>query len=143
MMYRSICPSNTIGRILFSHYCLKDVKSWMDVNFLNLNEYKTEIIMFGCKYPVDFLVTFTPNIRSFVKKKNNNNKNNKNNNLGMTFGSVFKLNKQVSSVIQTSFYQLRLIAKVKSYLSPKYLEKVIHAFITARLHYCSCTLCWY
>lgn len=29
----------------------------------------------------------------------------------MTFGSVFKLDKQVSSVIQTSFYQLRLISR--------------------------------
>lgn len=28
--------------------CLKDVKSWMDTNFLNLHENKTEIIIFGC-----------------------------------------------------------------------------------------------
>lgn len=49
--------------------CLKDVKSWMDTNFLSLNEYKTEIIMFGynpSEYPADFLGPFTPNIRSFV-----------------------------------------------------------------------------
>lgn len=53
----------------------------------------------------------------------------------MTFDGAFKFDKQVSSVIQTSFYQLRLIAKVKGHLSPTDLERVIHAFITAQLDY--------
>src|SRR4029434_7347240 len=38
------------------------------------------------------------------------------------------------------FYQLRTIAKIKSFLSPKDLEKVIHSFISSRLDYCN-SLC--
>lgn len=100
----------------------------MDTNFLNLNEDKTEIIMFGCdpsNYSADFLGPFTPNIPSSVK------------NLGVTFDSALKFDKQIRSVIQTSFYQLSLLAKVKGYLSPQNLERVIHAFITSRLDYCN------
>jgi len=50
--------------------CLNDVKSWMTSNFLNLNENKIEIIMFGCgpvDFPAGFLGHLTPNIRSSVK----------------------------------------------------------------------------
>lgn len=47
------------------------------------------------------------------------------------------MHKQISSVVKTSFYQLRIISKLKSVLSYNDLEKVIHAFITSRLDYCS------
>ena len=33
--------------------CLKDIKTWMDLNFINLNKNKTEIIMFGRPYLLD------------------------------------------------------------------------------------------
>lgn len=51
--------------------CLKDVKSWIDTNFFNLKENKTDIIVFGwnpSEYPADGLGPFTPNVRSSVKK---------------------------------------------------------------------------
>ena len=40
-------------------------------------------------------------------------------------------------MVQASFFQLRLLAEVKAYLSPKDLEKVIHALITSRIDYCN------
>ena len=49
----------------------------------------------------------------------------------------FKFDKQISSVVRCSFFQLRPIAKVKAYLPQKYLERVIHAFITSRPDYCN------
>ena len=39
--------------------------------------------------------------------------------------------------MKTSFFQLRLLAKVKPYLPPKDFERVIHLFIMSRLHYCN------
>ena len=87
--------------------CLNDVKSWMTANFLNLNENKTEIIMFGCG-PADFLAGFqgplTPNIQSSVK------------NLGVIFYDRLKFDHQVSSVVKNSFFHLRSLSKVKGYL---------------------------
>jgi len=40
-------------------------------------------------------------------------------------------------VVKNSFYQLRMIARLMSFLSHDDLEKVIHAFITSRLDYCN------
>lgn len=58
-------------------------------------------------------------------------------NLGVIMDSDFKLDKQINSVIKSSFFQLRLLSKVKSFLSFNDFEKVIHAFISTRLDYCN------
>ncbi len=44
-----------------------------------------------------------------------------------------KLDKQMSTVVKICFFKLRLIYKIKPFLSRKDLEKVIHAFIFSRL----------
>ncbi len=58
-------------------------------------------------------------------------------NLGVTFDNGLRFDTQVRSVVSTSFYQLRLLAKVKPFLSHQDLEKAIHAFISSRLDYCN------
>ena len=53
-----------------------------------------------------------------------------------TFDNGLKFDKQISSVV-TSFFQLPLLAKVKSFLSRQDLNKAIHAFINSRQDYCN------
>ena len=107
--------------------CMKDIKTWMNLNFLNLNGDKTEIIVFG--HPelldVDYLGPLTSNSRSTVRS------------LGVVLDGAFKLDKQISATVRSCFFQLRTIAKVKAYLPPKDLERVINALITSRLDYCN------
>ena len=43
-------------------------------------------------------------------------------------------------MVKSSFFQLRIISKVKPFLPQKQLEMVIHAFITSRLDYCNSLL---
>lgn len=56
-------------------------------------------------------------------------------NLSVFFDSALKFDKQLSSVVKTIFYHLRVLAKVKSLLSYKDFERVIHAFILRRVDY--------
>ena len=108
--------------------CFLEVKSWLAENFLHLNETKTEAILFGCNpsdFPANYLGPLIQNVLALVK------------NLGVTFDSNFKLDKQVNSVVKNSFYQLRTLSKVKGYLSRRDLETVMHAFINSRLDYCN------
>ncbi len=58
-------------------------------------------------------------------------------NLGVVFDEHLKFDRQINSVVKSSFFQLRLLSKAKSFLSFKNLEKVIHAFITSKLDYCN------
>ncbi|KAI2645342.1 hypothetical protein H4Q32_028855 [Labeo rohita] len=56
-------------------------------------------------------------------------------NEGKTDGMIF--GKQISAVVKASFYQLRLLSKVKPFLSRADLEKAVHAFISSRIDYCN------
>jgi len=89
--------------------CLNDVKQWLGKNFLHLNDSKTECILFGT----------SPLSSTFAE------------NSGILAPS-FK-----THVVRTSFFQLRLLAKVKPFLNRQDLEKAIHAFISSRLDYCN------
>ena len=46
-------------------------------------------------------------------------------------------NKQISSVVRSGFYQLRVISNLESLLSRSDLEILMHAFISSRLDYCN------
>ena len=109
--------------------CLNDIKSWMELNFLNLNENKTEIVMFGRP---DLLNKFAGSLGPLAAHNHSSAKS-----LGVLFDSSFKFDKQISSVVKSSFFQLRVLPKVKGYLSTKDFERIIHAFITSRLDYCN------
>ena len=46
----------------------------------------------------------------------------------------------VNSVVKSSFYHLRNIAKIRNYLSLSSTERLIHAFVTSRLDNCNSVL---
>ncbi len=107
--------------------CLDEVKTWFSLNFLFLNESKTEVIVFGPSenagsrsIDLDYLAPFTS---SCIK------------NLGVFWDQSLKFDKQINAVISSCFFQLRLLSKMKSFLSVKTLEIAIHALITTRLDY--------
>ena len=101
----------------------------MSTNYLQLNENKTEVIIFGSSTSTSHLSQalgpLQPNVTTSIK------------NLGFTFDSALTFNKQISSVVKGSFYQLRTIAKLKSILTHTDLITITHAFITSRLDYCN------
>lgn len=53
--------------------------------------------------------------------------------LGVNFDFVFKFEKQISSTV--NFSQLRRVAKIETYLPPKVLERVGHAFSTSQIDF--------
>ena len=58
-------------------------------------------------------------------------------NLGVTFDQHMNFESHVKKVVQSCFFQLRNIAKIKSILSTPDLEKVVRAFLSSRLDYCN------
>lgn len=122
---KSVCKESVLPLL----NCLCDIKSWMELNFLNLNENKTEVIMFGRP---NTLVDCAGALGPLASHNHPVVKN-----LGVFLDSSFRFEKQVSSVVRASFFQLRLLAKAKPYLPLKGLETAIHALITSRLDYCN------
>jgi len=56
-------------------------------------------------------------------------------------GVLLNFDKHISSVISSSFYQVRLLSKIKPFLNHKTLEMAVHAFITSSLDYCNSLYC--
>uniref|UniRef100_A0A8C4X2X7 Reverse transcriptase domain-containing protein n=1 Tax=Erpetoichthys calabaricus TaxID=27687 RepID=A0A8C4X2X7_ERPCA len=106
--------------------CLSDIKDWLAVNFLHLNDSKTEVIVFSPdrKQTLPLDLDFLPiPVTSSVS------------NLGIKMDMVLKMDAQVNSTVKSCFFHLRRIAKLKPILPYHLLESVIHAFITSRLDY--------
>lgn len=108
-------------------WCLNDIKAWMLLNLLSFNEKKTEVILFGpsgtTNHPRFNLAYLEPYVKGSVS------------NFWVIMDSDIKLNMQVSTVVQKSFFHLRQIAKLKPFVTKQDFGKVIHAFITTRLDF--------
>ncbi len=127
-LYLSFNPnsSSALGRLLA---CVDEVKAWMSANFLSLNDSKTEIIVFG---PSEMSDTDGVNLGTLSPFRKHQVKN-----LGVICDSALKFNFQINEVVKASFYQLRMISKIKPFLARIDLEKLVHVFIFSRLDYCN------
>ena len=101
----------------------------MSHNFLKLNDSKSEIILFGSP---NFTQAFHSELGTFAANVTQSARN-----LGVFFDPDISFNTQVTKVVQSCYFQIRNIAKIKSFLSHADLETVIHAFISSRLDYCN------
>ena len=127
-LYLPIDP-NITANITSLHNCLADIKNWMLINFLQLNDSKSEVLVFGppiLRAQIESnLGSLTTNLKPTVK------------NLGVTFDPDLSFEPHIKKVTQSAFYHLRNISKIKSFLSTPDLAKVIHALIFSRLDYCN------
>uniref|UniRef100_A0A3Q3K0Y9 Reverse transcriptase domain-containing protein n=1 Tax=Monopterus albus TaxID=43700 RepID=A0A3Q3K0Y9_MONAL len=112
------CDSSLLAPL---HNCIRDVKQWLSQNFLHLNESKTEYIVFSSD-PATVVSTVGPSAPSFMDTVKN---------LGVIFDSGLNFDKQIRTVVKSSFFHLRLLTKVKLFLLHEDLEKAIYAFITS------------
>ncbi len=113
--------------------CLDEVKIWLAQKCFTLNEDKTEVTVFS---PTDHSQATSLDLGSLSAFRSSRVRN-----LGVYFDESLKLNKHISSVIGSSFYQLRLLSKIKHFLNVTTLEMAVHAFITSHLDYCNSLYC--
>ena len=99
----------------------------MSQNFLKFNDDKSEVILFGSPNSVSSfganLVNLSMNITQAAR------------NLGVISDLCFE--NQDKNVVKLCFLQLKIISKIRSFLSFADLQKTIHAFIYSPLDYCN------
>ncbi len=74
--------------------CLKDIRSWMEANFLSMNKNKTEIIVFGQQNRLDCYDSAIGNLESHCHPFARN--------LGVILDRDFGFNKQISSIVKST-----------------------------------------
>ena len=108
--------------------CIVEIRKWMTLNKLKLNEDKTE-----------FLVITTPHHRQKVSVDSIDvcgscaNCVRSARNLGAYFDENMKMETHITSMCQAAFYRLRMIKCIRRTLTRESTETLIHAFVTSRL----------
>ncbi len=127
------CRPDSIHQTTSLSSCINELKTWLNCNFLSLNLTKTEILITG---PPSLTknITNTPILdleaTSIIPSATVKN-------LGITLDPSLTFDVYISQLCKAAFFQLRRIAKLRPYVSPKDAESLVHAFITSRLDYCN------
>ena len=115
--------------------CIPDIDIWMVKNRLKQNGEKTEVLYtykaeFSSKHSLRPLQIGGMNILPAENVKS----------LWVTLDSCLTLNKHDSAVCSAASLHIRNIGKIRHLLTQSITEKLVHAFITARLDYCNSIL---
>ena len=110
---------------------LSEIKRWMCGNILLLNADKTELLVVRpskCKNSQELIVRIDGcDITESKTVKN----------LGFIFDSQLNFQDHIKYVTKSAFYHLSNIAKIRSILTKRDAETLIHAFVSSRLDYCN------
>uniref|UniRef100_A0A672IAL3 Reverse transcriptase domain-containing protein n=1 Tax=Salarias fasciatus TaxID=181472 RepID=A0A672IAL3_SALFA len=128
-LYIAVSPDDS-GPIETLFNCISDIKSWMAVNFLQLNQDKTEVLVIG---PEGQREKILPKLRDFKPAQLVKN-------LGVIFDSELSFIPHIKNITKIGFYHLKNIARVRPFLSQASTEVLMHAFISCRLDYCNALL---
>ena len=128
-------PASEISSLVSStQSCISQLKSWMTVNKLKLNEDKTEMILIsspksnltlpssvdlnGCS------ITISSSVR----------------NLGVTFDQSLSFRQHVANVCRLCYLEIRRVSSVRHLLSDGTTKTLLCAFVLSRLDYCNAPL---
>jgi hypothetical protein len=128
-------PTETVPAIRAAEQCVEDVRSWMQRNFLKLNDDKTEVIVFSTKQKLSLIQDLTLRIGD-----NSIHPSPKVPNLGVTYDSLMTMEAHISSICRRSFYQIRNIAHIRRFLSTPAVKSLVQACVTSRLDYANALL---
>ncbi len=110
--------------------CISDIKTWMTLNRLKLNDAKTELLIISsknnqAKIKDKSLIVGDSRIATSPSARN----------LGIIFDQTMKMESQVKSTCKSVYFQIRNISSIRRYLSDSAANTVVNALIMSRLDY--------
>ena len=115
--------------------CLADVRSWMQVNFLKLNEPKTEFIIFGTRQQLNKVGTINIRIGEDMIQNVASVRN-----LGFHFDEELKHSTHVNKLTSISFNMVHNISRIFHLLDIETTKTLVQALVLSHLDYCNSML---
>ena len=109
------------------------MKVWVVQNKLQLNDYKTEIL----------LISFVPGIdlpSSVRVGQSDISFSSAARNLGVIFDSELALKERVNKLCQLAYLEIRRIGPIRQYLSAEATRTLVSSLVLSRLDYCNALL---
>jgi hypothetical protein len=131
-LYISFQSSDSVDSLITISSTLDLVHSWLTSNRLTVNPSKTEYLLIGTPQQrskvTSTSVTFCGNQITPTKSCRN---------LGFIFDSDLSLKKQISTVCQSSYFQIRQIRQIRSSLDINAATMLANSLVSSRLDYCN------
>ena len=109
---------------------MTDIRLWIKKNSLKLNDYKTEVIVFGSAQQLKKMLLQALRVGDCVVRVTDYVRN-----LGVQFDAEMTMESHVTAVIvcRLAIFHLRNISRIRRYLTAAATEQIVHAFVTSRL----------
>ena len=137
-LYVSFQPRNAADQdsaVSSLQNCIAEVRAWMLVNKLKINDSKTEFLILGSKQQLQKV-----NIKGVQVGDENIEPVTSVRNLGVIFDQNLAMDKHISKVCRTAFFHLHNIRGIRKYLTHDAACSIVHAFVSSQLDYCNSLL---
>ena len=113
--------------------CVRDVKKWTIHNKLQLNEVKTEALLFDPTKSSDLpdVLRIGQSDIPFCCSARN---------LGVMFYNGLTMKQQVDRICQTAYFEIRRIGSVRQFFTTEATKILVSSLVLSRLDYCSSLL---
>ena len=125
-------PSQALGEI---KACISDIRRWMILNKLKINDAKTEFIVFRSPMLKHDLSDLSVNVGGNVIKPSEKVRD-----LGVILDQTLSFDDHISTISQSAHFHIRNIGRIRNLLSFDDCATIIHALIGSRLDYCNSLL---
>ena len=114
--------------------CIADIRRWMPLNGLNINDGKTEFLTLRSHHQPTH--SSTPiEIGSDLIKPSPTAKN-----LGVMIDETLTLKPHITNLCKAAYFQLRRISHIRRFLTMEATKTLVHSLISSRLDYCNSVL---
>ena len=113
--------------------CFSSIKEWMSYYYLQMNDSKTEIIVFGPSRVLSEIQIKGVNISSNTSLRFVNSVKN----LGIHMDNALTMERQVIELKKKCFYTLRNITKIRFLLSTEQRKTIVNSLVVSCLDYCN------
>ena len=127
-LYVPFNPSDSEAAMARLEECIEDIRQWMTMNFLKLNDSKTEFVILGSPQDVAKVTEWTVTVGGNEILPSTSARN-----IGAYFDSSLDMKQHVNNIIKSCYHQIRSLSKIRKYLTIDSSKKLVHAFVSSRL----------
>ncbi len=125
-------PESQENAVRCMENCLADVKKWMLVNKLKMNDSKTEFIIIGSRQQLDKIEFSSIQVGNSVVKAVESVRD-----LGAYLDSTLSMESHIEAKCRAAFRQIYSLRRIRKFLSREATATLIHAFIFSHIDYCN------
>ena len=128
-------PGDSVTALFKLESCITEIKEWMNVNKLKLNEDKTEFFVASSKSNLKFIHEPSLNVCGSIITSSDSVRN-----LGVQFDSTMSMSSHISSISRSLNYHLRNIGHIRCYIDEDTCNHALRSLVISRIDYCNSLL---